>query len=72
MNTGNSVRDVDPRCAVTTADAEDGPTSQLSPEASISGQPTQARPPRQQVQDIQEIIDKLAAVNKRLNNPGHS
>ena len=95
MNTGNSVRDADPRCAVnddlSTAETE---TLQESVEAlqesvealhdsaglAASGgevlasedPSVLARPSFQHVQDIQELIDKLAAVTKQLRHPGHS
>jgi hypothetical protein len=86
MNTGNSVRDADPRCAVT-ADLSAVDTLQESVEAlQESGGPavpgdgvsagekpaTRTRPPFQTVQDIQELIDKLAAVTRQLRDPGNS
>ena len=56
MNTGNSVKDIDPRCAATDQD-----TGMLSP---------QDHDPAGPVRDIQEIVDKLAAVNQQLRKPG--
>jgi hypothetical protein len=81
MNTGNSVRDADPRCAVTddlsTVDMLQEPVEALQKPANlaVSGDEepaVQARPSFQHVQDIQELIDKLAAVTKQLRHPGHS
>jgi hypothetical protein len=86
MNTGNSVRDADPRCAVNA----DLPAVEALPE-SVEALPesgglavpgdedpadekpaTRNRPSFQPVQDIQELIDKLAAVTKLLQDPGNS
>jgi hypothetical protein len=75
MNTGNSVQDADERCAVTAQDA-DLPTLEQLPipekqdeEAEVATVPRDV--PRN-VQELQELIDKLAAVNKQLRYPGHS
>jgi hypothetical protein len=74
MDTGNSVRDADPRCAVDAPESAapertEAPTGQQAP---ILGKPARARPPFRQVQDIQELIDKLAAVTRQLRDPRHS
>jgi hypothetical protein len=66
MKTGNSVRDADSRCAA---------NADLSTDDEVSGdeEPTvRTRPSFQHIQDIQELIDKLAAVTKQLRRPGHS
>jgi hypothetical protein len=62
MNTGNPVQDADPR---------------VRPEADDVMPGDEARPPLrlrrvpnlQPVQDIQELIDKLAAVTRQLRRP---
>lgn len=86
MNTGNSVREADPRCAVTTdlstvealqetVEALQDSASLALSEAEIPGDeesPARTRPSFQHVRDIQELIDKLAAVTKQLREPGHS
>jgi hypothetical protein len=81
MNSGNSVQDPDLHSgsAVPSSDAEpQGPEDALQDRLTrgsaerVSGQPSGARSPLQHVQDIQEIIDKLAAVTKQLRQPGHS
>jgi hypothetical protein len=86
MNTGNSVRDADPRCAVS-ADPSAVEALQESMEAlqksggqAVPGDEvpadekpaTRNRPSFQPVQDIQELIDKLAAVTRQLRDPGNS
>lgn len=65
MNSGNSVQDASSRCAP----AVPGQDADLSVSDDQSPRP---RPPFQNVQDIQEIIDKLAAVTRRLGRPGAS
>jgi hypothetical protein len=75
MNTGNSVRDVDPRCAVNAdlSAVEAAPDSVSGDIAASDGKPSaRPRPSFQHVEDIQELIDKLAAVTKQLRQPGHS
>jgi hypothetical protein len=86
MNTGNSVRDADPRCAVnadlSAVEALQEPVEALQeaggPAVPGDGVPadekpaTRSRPPFQPVQDIQELIDKLAAVTRQLRDPGNS
>ena len=73
MKSGNSVQDPELHSAsavsgsdASSQDPEDGLQDRLS------GQPSGARSPLQHVQDIQEIIDKLAAVTRQLRQPGHS
>jgi hypothetical protein len=70
MNSGNSVQDPDLRCApeVPAQDAQ-VPVPEEALQGDSSGQSSRIRPP---LQDIQEIIDKLAAVTKQLRHPGHS
>lgn len=63
MNSGNSVQDADPRVA----SAVPGQDADLP---AAEDQAPQPRPPFRHVQDIQELIDKLAAVNMRLRYPG--
>lgn len=63
MNPGNSVQDADPRVAP----AVPGQDADLPAAEDQSPRP---RPPFQHVQDIQELIDKLAAVTKQLRYPG--
>jgi hypothetical protein len=86
MNTGNSVREADPRCAVdadlSTVEALQESVEVLQDPAglAISGDDVpgdeepvaRTRPSFQHVRDIQELVDKLAAVNKQLRQPGHS
>jgi hypothetical protein len=86
MKTGNSVRDADPRYAVTaelsTVEALPDPVEGLQEPAgraiSDDDAPGDEKPAVrtvpsfQHVQDIQELIDKLAAVTKQLRHPGHS
>lgn len=73
MNSGNSVQDSDLRCAADEP-AQDAEAS--SPEEGLqgqkSGQSSRVRPTLQHVQDIQELIEKLAAVTRQLRHPGHS
>jgi hypothetical protein len=64
MNTGNSVRDADPQERAGLAETHEVPGDEATP--------VRARPTFQPVQDIQELIDKLAAVTKQLHQPGHS
>jgi hypothetical protein len=73
MNSGNSVQDSGLRCApdVPAQDAE-VPAPEEDLQARGSDQPSGSRPPLRHVQDIQEIIDKLAAVTRQLRHPGHS
>lgn len=86
MNTGNSVRDADPRYAVpadlAAVEALQDPVEGLQESAGLAISDDDApgdekpavrtRPSFQHVQDIQELIDKLAAVTKQLRHPGHS
>jgi hypothetical protein len=65
MNTGNSVRDADPPECAGLAESNEIPGDEARPVV-------RARPTFQPVQDIQELIDKLAAVTKQLRHPGHS
>jgi hypothetical protein len=65
MNSGNSVQDADPRVG------PDAPSQDADLSAS-DDQTSQPRRALQHVEDIQEIIDKLAAVNRQLRYPGHS
>jgi hypothetical protein len=60
MNPGHSVQDAHPSC----------PPGQ--DDASTAGYGGSARSPRAQkpLQDIQDIIDKLAAVTQQLRHPG--
>ena len=65
MNSGNSVQDANSCVAPAVPGGDtDRPVS--------DDQRSQPRPPFQHVQDIQEIIDKLAAVTKQLRSPGAS
>jgi hypothetical protein len=86
MNTGNSVRDADPRFAVnadlSTVEAlqESVEALQESADLAVAGDEVpgeekpaaRTRPSFQHIQDIQELIDKLAAVTKQLRHPGQS
>ena len=73
MNSGNSVQDPDLRSASAVSDSDADPQV---PEDGLhdrhSAKSSGTRSPLQHVQDIQEIVDKLAAVNKQLREPGHS
>jgi hypothetical protein len=84
MNTGNSVRDADPRFAVN-ADVSTVEAFQESPGLAATGHAVtgnevpddeestaRTRPSFHHVQDIQELIDKIAAVTKQLRHPGQS
>jgi hypothetical protein len=62
MNPGNAVQETEVSCAVT--DQDDG-----LPAALETDQASAPRPSLQPVQDIQELIDKLAAVNRQLRYP---
>jgi hypothetical protein len=72
MNPGNSVQvpDLHTASAVSDSDADS-----QDPEDGLqdrhSAQPSGTRSPLQHVQDIQEIIDQLAAVTKQLRQHGH-
>ena len=86
MNTGNSVRDADPRYAVpadlSAVEALQDPVEGLQESAGLTMSDDDAlgdekpvvrtRPSFQHVQDIQELIDQLAAVTNQLRHPGHS
>ena len=63
MNSGNSVQNAS-SCVAPAVPGED-----TDRPVSDDQQP-RPRPPFQHVQDIQEIIDKLAAVTKQLHRPG--
>ena len=65
MNPGHSVQDADSSCPPGEDDA-----SRLEATAAYGG--GSARSPRAQkpLQDIQDIIDKLAAVTQQLRHPG--
>jgi hypothetical protein len=65
MNPGHSVQDAHPPCPPGQEDA-----SRLDGTAGYAG--GLARSPRSQkpLQDIQDIIDKLAAVTQQLRHPG--
>jgi hypothetical protein len=64
MNPGDSVHDV----------SRTGPDEVSGPSAAGQGSGTMARSPRteQPLEDIQDIIDKLAAVNQELRRPKSS
>jgi hypothetical protein len=80
MNSGNSVQDPDlhSESAVAGSDADSQGPEDLQDRLTrgsaerVYGQPSGARSPLQHVQDIQDIIDKLAAVTEQLRQPGHS
>jgi hypothetical protein len=61
MNTGNSVQDRAPLDHVLEP-APDAADEVLDPKPEV----------RSHVQDIQDIVDKLAAVTRKLREPGHS
>ena len=65
MNSGNSVQDADPRCAPAVSGQDADRSAQ-------DGQRPRPRPSLQHIQDIQEIIDKLADVTRQLRHPGSS
>jgi hypothetical protein len=86
MNTGNSVRDAGPRRAANAEGSMEtlqDPVAELRESADVTTLPggeargageRAAQTPRsfQHIQDIQELIDKLAAVTDQLRHPGHS
>jgi hypothetical protein len=73
MNSGNSVQDSGLRGAPDVpASAVDVPAPEEGQRDTSSGQPFGSRPRMQHLQDIQEIIDKLAAVTRQLRHPGNS
>lgn len=62
MIPGNSVRDANPACRSEPDDAlRSGTTAGYG-----------SRPPHRLLQDIEEIIDKLAAVTQQLHRPSRS
>jgi hypothetical protein len=66
MNPGHTVQDASPSCPPDEDDAS-------RPEAAGGyGNDASARSPRAQrpLQDIQDIVDKLAAVTQQLRHPG--
>ncbi len=65
MNPGNSVQDAESRCAPAAVPGQDADQSVTDDRQSRS--PTRF----QHVQDIQELVDKLAAVTKQLRRSGH-
>jgi hypothetical protein len=84
MNSGNSVQDAAERRAVTAQDADlpdlelhtldkqdEDATEVVPPSVSVPQAPVSV-PQTQNIRDIQELIDKLAAVTKQLRYPGHS
>jgi len=73
MNSGNSVQDSGLRCAPDVpAPAVDVPDQEEDQRVSSSSEPFGSRLRLQHVQDIQEIIDKLAAVTRQLSHPSNS
>ncbi|HEX6524566.1 MAG TPA: hypothetical protein VF070_31865 [Streptosporangiaceae bacterium] len=71
MNSGNSVQDADSRCA-SAADQLAGTVPSQDADRPATGDRLSRPQPRfQHVQDIQEIVDKLAAVTRQLRHPGH-
>ncbi len=66
MNPGNSVQDANPSCPPGQDDAS-------RPEATAGcggGGPVRSPRAQKPLQDIQDIIDKLAAVTQQLRHPG--
>jgi hypothetical protein len=78
MIPGNSVQDADPACRSESDDASRSGATAGYDAADYGNADHPARPPRthrakgshRPLQDIQEIIDELAAVTQRLRHPG--
>lgn len=71
MKSGNSVQDPDLHSASAVSGSDTESQDPEGPHDRLTGMPSGARSPLQHVQDIQEIVDKLAAVTKQLSKPGH-
>ena len=72
MITGNSVQDANPACR---SEPDDASLTGAAADYNIPDGPGKpARTPRihRPLQDIQDIIDKLAAVTQQLRHPGGS
>jgi hypothetical protein len=72
MNPGNGVPDADLSCRPGQHDAsttDSGPDAGASHDGSL---PTRSLRVQRPLQDIQDIIDKLAAVTQQLRRPGSS
>ncbi|MBV9447724.1 MAG: hypothetical protein JO345_17710 [Streptosporangiaceae bacterium] len=71
MNSGNSVQDADSRCAPAANELAETVPGQDADQAATADRLSRPQPRFQHVQDIQELVDKLAAVTKQLRHPGH-
>jgi hypothetical protein len=65
MNSGHSVQDANPPCPP----GQDEASRLEAPAGCGSGGPTRSPKANKPVQDIQDIIDKLAAVTQQLRHP---
>ena len=72
MNSGNSVQDPDLHSASAVSGSEAESQDPEGTQDRLIGMPSGPRSPLQHVQDIQEIVDKLAAVTKQLRQSSHS
>ena len=72
MNTGNSVHEAQPSWTVTPLDIEAAPAGPDDAEVTADSWRARHKPAIQHVQAIQEIIDQLAAVTRKLSRPGGS
>jgi hypothetical protein len=66
MNSGHSVHDANPSCPA----GQDDASRLETPVGCGSGGATRSPKANKPVQDIQDIIDKLAAVTQQLRHPG--
>ncbi len=71
MNSGNSVQDADSRCTSAANQLAGTVPSQDADQSATDDRLSRPQPRFQHVQDIQELVDKLAAVTKQLRHPSH-
>jgi hypothetical protein len=69
MIPGNSVQDANPACR---SEPDDDASRSGATAGYDSHRPRNSRRPHRPLQDIEDIIDKLAAVTQQLRRPGGS